>query len=945
MSSSGSVSKCDLFPHMQLEDVFLFFLDRFEVLQPPRSVSEIGITAKERDALATWIGGQQGYPALWCDSLWQVQLDQTRTASNREMYGSLLVIAGSQLCREEATEDAVWPTVTSMVRPDKGSYQALFAAGQPTVLCKKAIVAGARRLQLRNVIDRYGAQEYFDTLKLQFGFTRKGAMRRLPDWLDGLGMPLAVKLLLGLEKDYQDLASDSFRSLWFALQDYRRGRARAEHAENVLLQSPWVSPEWTSQLLAVTKERLNRRPTERSLTPDSETSEKLYKRELQWEARGKPRLSLRVDEERLIELVGSARTITLAVDGKVTARWLFQENGEWRGSRTISCEPPNSPPNLRPRVLSIGADGLVLAEIDLTEDWAQDPFTVFDLTSGAEIDPGDSLYEAREYGFICDADFAVPGASRIAFRGYAAYRVATPWHEPPQVTTGDSAYWIATTTHRAAPQPMRLTLEIAGQQGCALGAEAILETRGVPTEATSLSLTIGNDRVGLRREGDAWRTEEPVPLTLELAMGDVRRRLQLRAANYTKTVVPRLNLSLRGAAFLDQEDDVRWTQVKPDRPLNRADGSGYARIFFDSSEAKIYEGSRFVGNVRRLLPVRDLHGWGAPLTAVSSVGDAVVLVPSVIDRGLGAFLPPLFRGQSEARVRWRTSIEVSRDHKVYAWTDLTRAPAVLDSGAIQVRDSGFEWRLPNLGDITAMAITFRGARLSAWWSLEKCRSALTGRPSRELFALARWLKIPLLSPDLIDVVQKAARQAPADLVESWLRNEGLLPGLAHRDGDVGAQSVFRDLMWDISLEDHAVTKLARVLTGTSDQDGDAFKQALILLGEAAPSLPYLYAKSRLRSDKYRRYVQAGMRALLGLPEGAVIGRDVLDGERRRCANILQVGDEVLSRDITRYEEQLARGSQGEPRASLSIRRLGGTADGPRYLSACLLGHLIERTVL
>jgi hypothetical protein len=50
---------------------------------------------------------------------------------------------------------------TAVLRTDTISFPALFVGGQPTTACKNAVAAGSRRLRLRNLIDRYGAQEYF----------------------------------------------------------------------------------------------------------------------------------------------------------------------------------------------------------------------------------------------------------------------------------------------------------------------------------------------------------------------------------------------------------------------------------------------------------------------------------------------------------------------------------------------------------------------------------------------------------------------------------------------------------------------------------------------------------------------------------------------------------------------------------------------------------------
>ncbi len=784
MSSPGIQSGCGIFPQMQLEDVFLHFLPRFEALPVPRSIAEIRITPEERDALIVWITGQQGYPALWCESLWQVSLDGTRSASNQEMYGGILLILASELCREKATEDAVWPTVTTILRADRGSYRALFVAGQPTTLCKEAIEAGVRRLQLRNVIDRYGAQEYFDTLKLQFGFTYGGALRRLPEWLDNLGFPIAVRLLLGQEAEYKDLASASFKKLWFTLQDYRRGRVSRDVAAHVVDGSAWIQINWASQLLDVARERLTRRPSELEVPNSSQSDEPMFRPELSWEANERPRLTLRINEERIVELAGSAQSLVFSVDGKVTGRWLLQEDGQWRGSRTIPCVPMGGSPNLRPRVVTVGGDGAVFAEIDLTEEVPQEPFSIFDLTNGNRVDMDEPLSPMRDYAFVCDADLAVPAASsKISFKGYTAHRVRAPW-EDVQVMAGDAVCWRASTPDRAPLQPIRVSLQTAGPESHRLGSSALLHLRGIPPGTTPLVLRIGERPFSLCADGTSWRTQNEVPLSLDLAMGVANRRLRVEGPDYLRTIVPRLDIPLRGVAFLEQEGELRWSLVKPDRPLNRADGSGHAKVFFESSEAKIFEGSRFVGKARaRTLPLRDLFGWGAPLQVDSQDAKLHVLVPSVEDRGIGTFLPPLFRGQSDARLFWRTPVELSGEHRVYAWASLAERPVVLDHNVIKSEDQGYEWRLPNLGSIAAMAVTFRGTRLSAWWSLDQVKDSFRHKPSLALFALARWLKVPLLNPSLKEIVQQAVAQAPADLVEGWYQDSGLHADLIHRDGD------------------------------------------------------------------------------------------------------------------------------------------------------------------
>src|ERR1017187_3603748 len=246
---------CELHPSMELEDVFLRFVTRFETLPYPRSVAEARITAAETDALSRWFSQQWGRPLMWCEDTFQSDLSNGIFASSQEMFGALLLVLASEVCRTSSNEDSVWPAVTAVLKADTVSFSALFVGGQPTTACKNALAAGSRRLKLRNLIDRYGAQEYFDTLKLQFGFTFRGAVRKLPQWLDGPGVAIAVRILTGAESESRDLKSSSFTDLWTAIQDFRRSRVSAEYTSVLLQASPWIRPEWIPELMRAAKLR------------------------------------------------------------------------------------------------------------------------------------------------------------------------------------------------------------------------------------------------------------------------------------------------------------------------------------------------------------------------------------------------------------------------------------------------------------------------------------------------------------------------------------------------------------------------------------------------------------------------------------------------------------------------------------------------------------------
>ena len=161
MGTTSADLSCEIHRSMELEDIFLHFLKRFEKLPNPRSVAEARVTAVEIEVLSLWFSQQWGRPHMWCESTFQSRLCNEIFASPQEMFGALLLILASEVCRANSNEDSVWPAVTAVLRTDTISFPALFVGGQPTTACKNAVAAGSRRLRLRNLIDRYGAQEYF----------------------------------------------------------------------------------------------------------------------------------------------------------------------------------------------------------------------------------------------------------------------------------------------------------------------------------------------------------------------------------------------------------------------------------------------------------------------------------------------------------------------------------------------------------------------------------------------------------------------------------------------------------------------------------------------------------------------------------------------------------------------------------------------------------------
>lgn len=176
--------------------------------------------------------------------------------SYRLMFGSLLICLGAEVCREESREDSVWPAIRSILPTSKALRGELFLSnGQPSSLTKDIVEEAVRFLNLRHAMDIEGTQQWFVTIKLQFGFTYRGAKNRLAEWLINLGRPHAVIYLNG-ESEFLELSSMSFKSLWRALTQYRQNLIGETDVRAILKRNPWVKTHWVNDILKETKKTI-----------------------------------------------------------------------------------------------------------------------------------------------------------------------------------------------------------------------------------------------------------------------------------------------------------------------------------------------------------------------------------------------------------------------------------------------------------------------------------------------------------------------------------------------------------------------------------------------------------------------------------------------------------------------------------------------------------------
>ena len=940
---------------IELQDIFVYFAETFGPLSVPKSIAEGRISEDDIGGLTDWFSALYGKPKNWCDRNWQEPLIGGQTAPSREMVGALFLIMCSELCRDQCGEDSVWPKISQVLKADRISFPFLFVGGQPTQACKAAMAAGARRLNLRNLIDRYGTQEYFDTLKLQFGFTLQGAMHRLPEWLDGLGSPIAVNILRGIEEEYIDLESRSFKQLWTAMHEFRKGRITEYSAANILQSSPWVRSSWIPGILL----QLNR-PSSRSegtysvASSDRNLTDSIGELLFRWDLPSKPRLFIHLNEDRVQELLSDADIGVFAVDGRVVARWTAQSGGAWSGPRTIACEPDiaKNKPNLRPKLLFITTgEGKSVAEVNLQEMGSNDPLMLFDLKTGSIVNLGSTLDTAKQYALLCDSEFDVPESDKfVSLAQCTVYQLKCPLSRNLKVNSQGAIYWQPTTSEIQPRPSIRLRLSSAEDRAIAIEGETHIVLDGLPDDTESATLTIGRASYDFLKRGAKWQTQTPVPITLKFVLGEERIRVRFSRSGPSQTVSPQLDIKLSGIATLEtdstNDSESRWNLLKHNRPLNLGEAANRARIFVPFANPELYEGNRFVGKVTsRTLPFRDLFGWGSSLVVRSPGETDLRMVERVEDRGCVALYLPILLGKPIHRLYLQKPIQPSRNHTILAWRSLDTKPITLGGELIEYERDGFVWKIPDWGQVTSLAVSYNGTWLGSFTNASLAVRSLQRNPSAYVFALTRWLKLPVLSNALRSHFHQAVLRDPFQFVTGWLHSHHLGSDLVFREPDPGADAILRWFLWDhIDQRVDRLDKIARSLPGDHQgNDLGAFASSLVTLSELCPALAYNFAKAKVRGEKHLQCLRSVVAQILRHPPATALPLllNSKKGLNQQCAALLRVEAHLLEKALEDFGSHLDHHASSYRQFEPVLRQMGELSLGRQQLAASLLLRILE----
>jgi hypothetical protein len=796
------------------------------------SIAEIRLSADDINWLVAWFANLKPKTVEdWTRSILMASLGPEDSASYSEMLGGALLCVASEVCRDESREDSVWPVIRKILPAPSPLRTELFLSdGQPSKLAREVIDDAVRALNLRHAMDIEGTQQWFVTVKLQFGFTYHGAKSRLAEWLVGLGPPHAVQYLNG-SSDLPELASDSFRSMWRALKQYRRGLIGEDEVRETLRLSPWVKAQWIDDILLEARARIEILGTGDWCAPEAETgaydegggSENIRpvaSVSLDWQSGAAPRLRFLLDREVIVdEISGTEATeLDFFVDGRRICRWLRQGDGSLAGDDYIAAEPQRlrNQPNLSPKTLTVCSGlGEVLMEWDFSDSGLSEEVLVFDLERAQMLKAGNERLEHdRAYAIICDRVCEIGGClpEESFERDGTARKVLRLPRSLSQnlcITYGEFVLWQPVQLESQRRPHFVCTLSAPPSQVVSFGDRTPVLIEGLPEAVEEVKLLIHRKTYDVERHGTSWRTTTKVTITPELAAQQRRVRVRFSNAGQKYTVEPRIAFPLLGAAMIRHKVDANGETISLEplgygTDLNRSEGTTHLRIWTPEQDKRptVLEGNCQVGRLRHSrIKLRDIPGHGGELHVFAN-GERMNLGVRCQDSGrVRGFIPSILNAPSQLLFLRDTDPNEAKEdgYAVYEWVTGPKYKATIQAlprVAILPNSNERVWQIECSSKVLALAVTWKGAWLGGWHSFENMQEYISSRtdlPEHD-FAMLKWLRVPVLHPMVEPAFRKVVAQTPARFIRAWLEESSLPEGLRPHECILGCDSVVRHFL-------------------------------------------------------------------------------------------------------------------------------------------------------
>ena len=820
--------------------------------------------------------------------------NQFEPYSRDAQVGAVLLLLETEVARRHATEGVLWAPIYKQIAWPADTARWLFVQGQPNARHRGMLEAAAKELGLRSAFGEDSAQEWYQSVFLQFGFSQKGFEKRLPEWLAGQNRPRSVERLL----DDSRYSSKSFSSLWQAISDFRRGFARQTDLESAMRESPWVLPDWHDSLIRISREAAHK--LDGSATkPASAIEQQSQGRFIQ-----SPRLRLdgsvvdftcRVELGSDVELLEDSYDIVIS--GRQLARLLRQSDGTY-SSNPEEFSVPSVTGSLTAQLLD--RSGEIVDTQDLVFWDPVEDVDAYVLRTGRPISPFGRQFTEVESLLIYSSDLRLEGTgSNLGLIGNGSRRVAllSPnTAKSAQLFLRDQLLWeprsrvfpswrdqvTAEVRLQLCESQSQFRIRITHPQDVVVTA---IRFQGKLTDCRSVGSVLSETDL-LPLDHAAWEAEQ-VRFTVLLKKGDERTDLRCEKP-----------LKHEGNLWRQGED---WDVLSPQRVLE-VDDFRNARFrlstpksVIDGVDWHLFEGQRWIAPIReKAQKFTDVEGWGAPLTLrtgpYNSCQDEHPVIRGIINQGL--IRGVTFQDDQSITIDLRRAVEPDSSHSVVLLGDRGEiywvSGAELEYQFSQSDNSICCWILKaaaieSLGaTLVALGIAYDGSRLGSWWTRDWSR-VLSPRIdklgfsiqnwARDLAEAVRWFHLPLLNGEVAVHVKEFASRFPVEVLTAWLG-----PSSSNHFAQNTIDNAWANVVGAIFADWHPQESESNLLdqsleSALSDRKQVPLKVSLCALTASNPLLAARFAQTRLRALNSEQENVREAKALTGF-----LSQDVLNGE-------------------------------------------------------------------
>jgi len=856
----------------------------------PWSLAELEPDEDDYDWLCRWADGLE-YKTVrsWISSLTPYKANEW-SMTRQAAFGLIFLFFTSEVARRDASEGHLWKFVCKVSgktpRFDDDVEALLFVQGQPTQALKQAVEQAAYAFNLRNVFGISGLMNWFDTVFLQFGFTRRGFLERLPFWLAGHATTQAITWLLSGQRH-----SPTFAALWHNLQELRRKNIRPDQFLLRAKDSPWLLPDWYADALAQAMRRpdLGTSGGSAALLPLGAEKPFLAVPTLLWQNTPAPVFVTHF--QNLADQPLDEPHYTLVIAGRECATLVRQEDATYASMPTDTIILPLIAPSVAASLIRPDGEPVQTQSLALYEP--ADEVTAFRPDGARVADAWTTpISPAADLILLLSSDLTLtppPARSALLADGTGRFHhLLRGWTPDTCVRLADEEFW----------KPVVARGPTLAEPEWATGVH-IQWRRSAPEAAGTLAvagpvawLTVNHPdavQVDWVRTGGIRLTRFVNPTSGRVAFGPaplydghVERKVWLRLVREEDdgpqacVVCRTLDTRRAGGEGAMRQTPDGWVPMGEGTRLSVWEArTTPVRLvtpfawggFGPDSEFGLIEGEAWIGNAGRMArPLGRLGGWGASLELrprpYNSVEEGIVLAAEVYDTGdlATALLLPKEGAIPAVQIRLHEPKEPDRYFQIL-WWDLGGDLFTIPGENISVLADG-SWRCDVPGEASeplVIGISYEGTRRGAWWRddwADRIGDVGKNAPAR-CASLLRYFKLPLCAPGHVVQVQALLRAAPGEVLGAWFGNEGLPDGFRQEE-DLNWDPTLRTLISDLSPDLTTAKGLVRLL----GSQGVTFEDRLLLAVDRLTAVcPLLAARFMrvYREELLDHQVRAGQR--------------------------------------------------------------------------------------